>query len=528
MNGTLFTGARPAVRGHYRGWLHTLFGFVTIFNLAIPTVRAGGERRAQYQIITTASTYFVAPDGSDSDPGSAERPWATIIHAAETAVAGDTVLVRGGRYLLTSQVRPKNSGRPDAWITFVGHPGERPILDAQSIPQLPFAERHLNNGAFQIEGVSYIRVANLTIVNSHDAGITIRDSSDIELINNTTKGTYSSGIAVWDTNHDNKGTQRIRIIGNTISRATTWDQASPDVPRGGQTPHEALSIGGAIDFEVAYNHVYDSDKEGIDIKETSKRGKVHHNVVDTVDRQGIYVDAWFGQISDIEIFSNVVHDCRGAGVAISAENGVAVEGLNLHDNLVFNNDGSGLYFSRWGADNPRRTIRISSNVFYHNGYGPTKDGQAYHWQTGGLYLYSANLHDVLISKNIFSENRGFQIGYSELFLKDGLSWQKAAREHSIRIADNLIFGANVMTSPIESGGAPIDRVKIYAIDGDRTIFGDPLFENPAKQNFALKNASPATIAKLLTVASPGNASSHGWWKTGFPPKLVRYAIRDVK
>ena len=48
-----------------------------------------------------------------------------------------------------------------------------------------------------------------------------------------------------------------------------------------EPPHEALSIGGAVDFEVAYNHVYDSDKEGIDIKETSKRGKVHHNLVET-------------------------------------------------------------------------------------------------------------------------------------------------------------------------------------------------------------------------------------------------------
>ena len=88
-------------------------------------------------IVTVGTTYFVAPDGSDSGPGSADRPWATINHAAETAVAGDTVVVRGGQYLLSAQVRPRNSGRPDAWITFIGYPGEEPILDAQSIPQPP-------------------------------------------------------------------------------------------------------------------------------------------------------------------------------------------------------------------------------------------------------------------------------------------------------------------------------------------------------------------------------------------------------
>jgi hypothetical protein len=479
-------------------------------------------------VVTVGITYFVAPTGSDNGPGSADRPWATINHAAEKAVAGDTVVVRDGRYLLSAQVRPRNSGKPGAWITFIGYPGEVPILDAQSIRQPPFAERHLNNGAFQIEGLSYVRVADLTVINSHDAGITVRDSSDIELINNKTKGTYSSGIAVWDTNHDDRGTQRIRIIGNTITRATKLDQASPDAPRRGEAPHEALSIGGAVDFEVAYNHVYDSDKEGIDIKETSRHGKVDHNLVDTVARQGIYVDAWFGKISDIEIFSNVVHDCRGAGVAISVESGDSIERLNLHNNLVFNNDGSGLYFSRWGVNNPRRKIQIVGNIFYHNGYGPTKDGQIYHWQTGGLYLYSANLHDASISKNIFSENRGFQIGYSELYLKDARSWQDAARKQNIRISDNLLFGSNATAAPIESGGAPIDQVKIYAVDGDRALFGDPLFENPAEQNFALRRASPAIKAKLLTPPNPGYVASQDWWKRGFPPRLVDYAIRGAR
>ena len=39
----------------------------------------------------------------------------------------------------------------------------------------------------------------------------------------------------------------------------------------------------------------DSDKEGIDVKETSARGRVHHNLVHHLRRQGIYVDAWFGK-----------------------------------------------------------------------------------------------------------------------------------------------------------------------------------------------------------------------------------------
>ena len=500
-----------------------VFSLLCFFSPAISADAPLVDRPA----IATFGTHFVALHGSDDGPGTADQPWATINHAAELAVAGDTVIVRGGHYMLSAQVRPRNSGRSDAWITFIGSPGEEAALDAEKIRLPPFIKGALNNGAFQIEDVSYVRVANLMVINSHDAGITVRDSSDIELINNTTKGTYSSGIAVWDTNHDDKGTERIKIIVNTVARATTWHLAPPDVPLQGEPPHEALSIGGAVDFEVAYNHIYDSDKEGIDIKETSKLGRVHHNLIHNVERQGIYVDAWFGEIRDIAIFSNVVHHCRGAGIAASVEGGKSVERINLHNNLIFDNDGGGLYFSRWSADNVRRNIRVSNNVFFHNGYGSPSAGQTYHWQTGGIYLYSANLEDLSITNNILSQNRGFQIGYSELFLKNGQSWQTVARRKNILIDHNLLFSRDKIAFPIESGGAPFDRVKIYAVNGFQPVFGDPLFKEPANQDFALRRNSPAIKARLLAGPIPSKGFSQIWWKADFPPKLIQDALFEI-
>jgi hypothetical protein len=474
---------------------------------------------SEQQFANHGVTYFVAVNGSDDGPGTAERPWATVNHAAEQAAAGDTVVVRGGHYVLPGQVRPRNSGRADAWIAFIGYGGEEAILDAHMVQRA--ASAVLNNGALQIEGVSFIRVANLTVINAHDAGITVRDSSNVDLINNTTKGTFSSGIAVWDTNHEGKATHNIRIIGNTITHATTWDLAPPDVPRRRQAPHEALSIGGAVNFEVAYNHVYGSDNEGIDIKETSKRGKVHHNLVHNVGAQGIYVDAWFGEIEDIEIFSNVVHDCRGAGMVLSVENGKSVSKVDIHNNLIFNNDGSGMFFSRWGVDNARRDIRISNNVLYHNGYGPAKAGQTYHWLTGGLYLYSTNVYSISIRGNIFSDNRGFQIGYSDLFVKDNRSWRAVARERRIRITGNLIDGRNTINSPIKSGGAPVDQVDIYAVNGDAAIFGNPLFKDAVNQDFTLRPGSPAVVGHSAAGAYAPGSRSRLWWKRDFPPSLVR-------
>jgi hypothetical protein len=485
------------------------------------TLSIASESKAKIPPVATHRIYFVAVNGSDTGPGTADLPWATVSHASEAAIAGDTVVVHGGHYFLKQPVRLSNSGRPNAWITFIGYPGEEPILDAESIQLPTFVAGALNNGALQIEGVSHIRVANLTVFHSHDAGITVRDSSDIDLINNNTDGTFASGIAVWDTNHDDRGTRRIRVIGNTIKKATTWDFAPPDAPHRGEPPHEALSIGGAIDFEVAYNHVLNSDKEGIVIKETSKRGKVHHNRVENLARQGIYVGSYFGEVSDIELFANAIYDCRGAGFVLSVEDGKPTERINFHDNLVFNNKGSGVYFSRWGVENIRRNIKISKNIFYHNGYGTPSAGQTYYWNTGGIYLYSANIYNVLISKNIFSENNGFQIGYSELFQKNTLSWKTAAAKHKILIDHNLLFGDN-RSSPIESGGDPFDRVKIYATNGDWPTIGDPLFKDPASNNFTLLDSSPVFSAHIFSRTHPKSILSPRWWKETFRPKMINY------
>ena len=174
-----------------------LFG---ICGSSMSSTLAEGKVRLERLFVNADATHFVAVNGSDDGPGTIDRPWATINHAAEQAGPGDTIVVRGGQYVLHAQVRVRNSGRSNAWITFMGYSGEGPILDAQLIPRSALVQGGLDNGAFQVEGISHIRVANLTVINSHDAGFTVRDSSNIDLINNSTNGTFSSGIAVWDTN----------------------------------------------------------------------------------------------------------------------------------------------------------------------------------------------------------------------------------------------------------------------------------------------------------------------------------------
>ncbi len=90
------------------GWFSTLLALAAMVLLAcvgfcgISNSQVFAKRKSGIEelTVTHGATYFVAVNGSDNGPGTADRPWATINYAEEKAKAGDTVVVRSGRYVL--------------------------------------------------------------------------------------------------------------------------------------------------------------------------------------------------------------------------------------------------------------------------------------------------------------------------------------------------------------------------------------------------------------------------------------------
>lgn len=86
-------------------------------------------------------TIFVAPDGADANPGTRERPFATLTGARDAIRAlkkagglpagGVTVYLRGGRYLMGEplQLTSADSGQYGAPVVYAAYPKENPILD---------------------------------------------------------------------------------------------------------------------------------------------------------------------------------------------------------------------------------------------------------------------------------------------------------------------------------------------------------------------------------------------------------------
>ena len=65
----------------------------------------------------SAADLFVSPEGDDAGPGTKERPWRTIQHAADSAAPGDTIHIGAGSY--NQGVSLARSGSPDQPITFL-------------------------------------------------------------------------------------------------------------------------------------------------------------------------------------------------------------------------------------------------------------------------------------------------------------------------------------------------------------------------------------------------------------------------
>jgi hypothetical protein len=246
-------------------------------------------------------------------------------------------------------------------------------------------------------------------------------------------------------------------------------------------------------------------KEGIDVKETAAHGVVHHNYCHDNDRQGLYVDAWFGVLEDVELRDNVA-ERNEAGIAVSSEDGPATRDIRILRNLVFDNRASGIYFSRWGKDRPRQGVVVEHNTFFHNGYGRDGSGDPGYWLSGGCYLHSTQLRGVVIRANVFAANRPFEIGYSRDYGAGGL----AGRVH---IEHNLIHDVNTTSFPFHMATWAKDWV--LTTTGARAILAEPLFVDAAARDLRPRPASPAAGRGALPVDAPARP----WWKDGFPPSI---------
>jgi hypothetical protein len=346
---------------------------------------------------SSGNTYYVATDGNDGSNGSSGAPWKTVQHAADTAKAGDTVLVHGGVY--NEHVTFSKSGSSaNGYITFLSAPGEVATLDGAGldIPQHMWGLATFSNASYVI--LAGFEVRNYTTDTTKDVPIGIfvtGAGGSVQLINNsvhdiattahtTPKKCNSNafGITVYGTQAP-AAIDGLAVSGNEVrnlhtgcsetlsldGNVTNWAVVSNRV-------HDDDNIAiGAIGFErVSKDPTYDQARQGV------IRGNNVYNITSfgnpDYGRQyaadGIYVDGG----TNITIEQNLIHNVD-LGIELASEHEGRTSSLIIaRNNVIYNGNSAGISIGGY-AKNKGGTdhCNVVGNTLYNNDGQKTGSGE---------------------------------------------------------------------------------------------------------------------------------------------------------
>ncbi len=149
------------------------------------------------KLLSQSLTYYVDPNtGSDNNIGTIDKPFLTINKAVNvlTSSTSGTIYLRSGTYILSSNLRPTQSGTSLGYFNLWAYPGEKPILDFSTEP---FGSRGL------YLSVNFWNVKGLEIKNSGDNGVYISGSNNI-IENCAIHDNQDTGLQIDGGGHDNR------------------------------------------------------------------------------------------------------------------------------------------------------------------------------------------------------------------------------------------------------------------------------------------------------------------------------------
>ena len=262
--------------------------------------------------------------------------------AIELSTGGSTRRKRNGT---------DDSGSPQRYLTIESHPengARKPVIDGSGlrISTLPST----TIGLVELTNTEWVRFRGFRIVNSQQAGVTIRNTDhpgsartnhiileDCEIANCRTNGIVANAKYVHPPGGQATPPDEIVIRNNTVTSVCTaiFDMKHP----GG----EAITVTNCTHFKVYGNQVRNDNKEGIAINNGAMHGEVYNNLIEARNPKsrygrfrgtGIYVDGAHLGVDDIQVFGNVVRG-RVYGISVASESGGDVG--RAHGILVYNN-----------------------------------------------------------------------------------------------------------------------------------------------------------------------------------------------
>lgn len=292
--------------------------------------------RAAGQSFVAGTTYYVSPDGRDSNAGTSDQTaWKTIQHALALAGPGATVRLAPGTY--AEDLVSQRSGSADAPITITG----------------PASAVLKGNGAARVFVIThdYLVLDGFTIDGRH--GNAYRDKLVYVLGTQPRRGV--TGLAIRNMTLSNAGGECIRLRyfarGNQISHNRIGPCGRDDFPRGtwgGRGKNgEGIYIGTAPEQRGdGKNPTRDAD--------ASLGNWIHHNVINTEGNECVDIKE--------AATANIVeyNDCTGQRDPNSAGFDSRGSGNIFRYNVAVGNSGGGI---RLGGDGARDGTQ--NDVYYN-------------------------------------------------------------------------------------------------------------------------------------------------------------------
>jgi len=322
-----------------------------------------------------ARTFYVAPRGSDSASGSLNSPWGSLTHAVRVAKAGDTIIMRGGVYIMHEvwlDRRKGMGGSPGNYLTIKAHEDEEPVLrpgsrrfiihaDYVHVEGLHFLMpwrleafgrglRIINNkfsgpqpkyGAIEIGGGDILvegNVIKITVAagNTRDHGIYVHRGQKIRIRNNRIVGTNGYGIHVYDEHKS--------------ANASTW-------------PSQSFVM---KDYIIAGNFIASSrSRSGIIV--AKGRGGKHIELTNiSIHNNVLLGNAIFGLLiregKNIDVYNNTFYLNRGGALLVrdpSAEAGEPARDVTIKNNIFVAMPNKG----HVGNKSPGPNIVLENNLY---------------------------------------------------------------------------------------------------------------------------------------------------------------------
>lgn len=343
-----------------------------------------------------ASTYYISPNGNDSNNGSTSSPWKTLSKACQTATnSGDLIHVNSGTYIETGQcslsigVSIEGDGESSI-IKSTSTSDWTPIIILSS-PEGTNGNQHISNikldgqnlstfWAIWVSGRSNVSVYNTTIVDFKDRGIIFSGRTDGEegapsiyatgnkYYNNicSNSAAYNTSTGIYGRGCLNIGGQKdMEIYGNTITQnqrpegyngwpikgyndgylkgVRIYNNTLIKKPYGGTYPGEtgwdfAIELFNVSGVEIANNTIQGSIDSNTQTKDSYAYSMwIHDNTISQPTLNSRYESGIILEFStDTAIIENNKFNNVSMGVQFNTRDRSIVSNINIRNNLMTN------------------------------------------------------------------------------------------------------------------------------------------------------------------------------------------------